>query len=325
MKKPLVSTIIAKNSKNPNCEKFLSQCLALIKKNTSIRYEILVEEGSFIGPAKARNIAVKKAKGKYLVFLDYDTQVSKNWLKNAVVYLDKRADIGGGQLKLLRLDRKNIFDSAGDKLTPFGFLAERAQEAIDNGQFDKVEPIFSCKGAAMIVRRDVFEKVGGFDEDYFMYWEEPDLAWRIWKSGYEFVFLHMGTVYHAYGTSGKPVSRARQTQITYLGCRNHIATMIKNGVGLHGLLMLLSVTTAWIGLLILFLAKLDFAKAKSTLRAYLWLILNFREVLDKRRTLKKRFGKKFYSDSRWMGKIKDNRGAYWYLGKGLAYITNRPY
>jgi GT2 family glycosyltransferase len=319
------SIIIANNSKNPLAEKFLSCCITSIKKNTKIPYEILIKDGAITGPAKARNIAAKRGRGKYLLFLDYDTIISSTILHRTVEYLDKHPKIGGGQLKLLRMDRKNIFDSAGDKLTPFGFLAERAQEAIDNGQFDKVEPIFSGKGAAMIVRRDIFEKVGGFDEDYFMYWEEPDLTWRIWKAGYKFVFLPMGTVYHAYGSKEKKVSRKWDIEITYLGCRNHIATIIKNGVGLQGLKMLLSVTTAWLVFLLLFLVKLDFAKAKAILRAYLWLILNLKKLLNKRQTLQKKFGNKFFMDQRWMEKVKDNRNLNWYIGKGLSYVLGKPF
>lgn len=321
----LVSIIIANNSKNPRSKEFLSRCFASIKKNTHIPYEIIVKDGASIGPAKARNLAAKKARGKYLLFLDYDTEVSKSWLKNTIQYLDKHPKIGGGQLKLLRLDRKTIFDSTGDKLTPFGFLAERAQEAEDKGQFDKVKPIFSGKGAAMIVRKDVFEEISGFDKDYFMYWEEPDLCWRIWKLRYRVVFLPMGKVWHAYGTKKKKVETKWDIQITYLGCRNHIATIIKNCVGLSGIIMLVSVASAWVGLFFLFLIKFNFRKALSVLKALFWIVKNLKIILQKRADLIERLGDKFYSDSKWMFKIKDNRGVNWYLGKGISYILGRPY
>lgn len=326
MEKPLLSIIIVKNSKNPSCEKFLSGCLASIKKNTSVKYEILVEDGGGEGPSKVRNKAVKYANGKYLLFLDYDTQVKKGWLKEPIAYLDKHPRIGGGQLKLLRMDRENIFDSAGDKLTPLGFLAERAQEAEDKGQFDKVEPIFSCKGAAMVVRKSVFGEVGGFDPDYFMYWEEPDLAWRIWKAGYKFVFLPMGTVYHAYGTKEKPVSRRWDIQITYLGCRNQIMTFVKNGVGWRGVKMFIGVSSGWLGLLGLFIVRREWEKTRAILRALSWLVLHLRLLRNKRVEVRQRLGRRFYKDGQWMNKIIDyNRGADWYLGKGKAYITGKPY
>ena len=162
-------------------------------------------------PSRARNEGVKVAKGKYLVFLDNDVEVEKNWLKNLVGYLEQNPQIGAGQLKLLRLDRKRVFDSAGDKLVGNGFLAERAQEAVDQGQFDEVDEIFSGKGAAMVVRREIFEEIGGFDEDYVYYWEEPDLLWRVWKTGKKVVFLWMSKVWHAYGSEDKKVSEEMYT------------------------------------------------------------------------------------------------------------------
>lgn len=325
MKKLLVSIVIATNSKNPQSQKFLSHCLSSIKKNTSISHEVIVEDGAKIGPAKARNIAANRARGKYLFFLDYDTLVVKNWLKNVVAYLDKHASIGGGQLKLLRMDRPKIFDSAGEKLTPFGFLVERAQEAEDHGQFDKVEPIFSCKGAAMIVRKYVFEKVGGFDEDYFMYWEEPDLTWQIWKAGYKFVFLPMGTVYHAYGTKNKPVLKEWDKQITYLGCRNQLMTIVKNAVGWSGVRILGGAIVGWLGLLGLFGLRRDLAKVEAILSAFGWLLLHPRLLWRKRRENKERLGSAFYSDAEWLKKVTDRRRIEWYMGKGLAYISGRPF
>lgn len=330
-----VSIIIAKNSNNPNCEKFLSRCLSSIKKNTSIPHEILVEDGANIGPARARNRAAKHAHGKYLFFLDDDTivnspalhrTVEKNFLEQTLRYLDKNPKVGGGQLKLLRMDRKKIFDSAGDKLTLFGFLAERAQGAKDEGQFDKVEPIFSCKGAAMIVRRDVFEKIGGFDPDYFMYWEEPDLAWRIWKAGFRFVFLPMGTVSHAYGTKEKKVSRAWEKQITYLGCRNQIITIVKNGTGLLGLKMIIATIFAWSGLLCLFLFKIDLSRAGAILRAFVWQLTHTWTLFTKRKQTINKLGQKYYNDSDWFPEVLDKkRGLNWYLGKAFSYITGTPF
>ena len=177
----------------------------------------------------------------------------------------------------------------------------------------------------MIVRRDVFNKIGGFDEDYFMYWEEPDLTWRIWKAGFRFVFLPMETVYHAYGTKEKKVSPQWNVQITYLGCRNQIMTIIKNGVRLRGLVMLLFVTTAWLGLFFLFLVTLNIKKAKAILQALFFLLKNLKHILQKRANLIKKLGKKYFSDQIWMSKIIDKRGIAWYFWKGIAYVLGKPF
>ena len=308
---PVISIIIASFDN----DKFLQTCLDSIKKNTNIPYEIIVQDGTKKGPCYARNTATKKAHGKYLLFLDYDTKaVNKNFLATTIKYLDQHKDIGGGQLKLLRLGT-NKFDSAGDKLTPFGFLAERAQEAIDKGQFDKVTDIFSSKAAAMIVRRKLFLQLEGFDESYFMYWEEPDLTWRIWKAGLRYVFLPFDTVHHAYGTKHKQISKKWETQITFYGCRNHLATMIKNGNGLNGAVMFLTVSLAWIELFVMFLFKLNFAKAGMVILAYVSLITKLPKLLLKRS----------YSDNSWMKQVQDKRPLKWYFCKGISYVLGKPY
>jgi len=308
---PKISIIIA----NFNNDKFLKTCLHSIKLNTKLPHEVIIEDGTELGPCFARNKAANKACGKYLLFLDYDTKVmTKDFLTETIKYMEQHKNIGGGQLKLIRLGTDN-FDSAGDKLTPFGFLAERAQEASDTGQFDKAVDIFSGKGAAMLVRRNLFNKLGGFDTSYFMYWEEPDLSWRIWKSGSRYTYLPFDTVLHAYRTQAKPVSRQWDIKITFLGCRNQLATIIKNGNGSTGIIMFISANLAWIVLFLTFLVKLDIPKAKAIIQAYLSLIMRLPKLLTKRS----------YSDNSWIKHIRDNRPLKWYFGKGIAYILNKPY
>jgi len=342
-----VSIIIA----NYNSERYIVACLKSVLKADYLSFEViivdsasndksrelikkkfgkekqlkLVELEENKGPTYSRNLGVKKSKGKYLVFLDNDTIVAKDWLKKTVKFMEENKDVGGGQLKLLRMDRKKIFDSAGDKISPFGFLAERAQEAEDKGQFDKADEIISGKGAGILVRRKVFEQVGGLDEDLFMYWEEPDLLWRIWKSGYQVVFLWMGKVWHAYGTKIKPVAEDWQIKIVYLGCRNQLMTIIKNGVGWRLVKMVIVVSLAWLGLLAMFLIKFDFKRVKAVMQAWGWLIGNWKLVLKKRRELQKRLGKKYFKDDQWWEKIVDKRGWQWYWGKGISYILGKPY
>lgn len=344
---PLVSIIIV----NFNAEKFLESCLGSVFKQTKVPFEVIVvdnhstdkslrvlkeiKKGSRllkivalaqnVGPAEGRNLGVKKSQSQHLVFLDHDTEVGEDWLSRPLAYLENHPQIGAAQLKILKMSTDRVYDSAGEKLTNFGFLSERARSAEDVGQFDKVEDIFSGKTAAMIVQREVFNKIGGFDEDYFMYWEEPDLCWRIWKLGYRVVFLPRGKVWHAYGTKEKKVSPAWDTQITYLGCRNQIATIAKNGVGWQGLRMFLAVLSIWTILFLMFIARSDFKKARAVLSAFGYLLANRKTLLNKRAELKKRLGSQFASDKYWFDRVQDKRGLSWYWGKGLAYLTGKPF
>lgn len=332
-----------------NDEKFVRNCLKSIFKNTTIPFEVIFIEGgskdntlkvlkeSFsdkknlkiidlkkdTGPIVKRNVGIEKSKGEYLVFLDNDTTVGKKWLADSIQFLKENKNVAGGQLKILKSNQKNHFDSAGEKITPLGFLSERAREAIDKGQFDQKTRIFSGKTAAMIFKREVLKKVKGFDEDFFMYWEEPDICWRIQKLGYEIVFLPGGKVFHAYGT--RKTGNKEAAKITYLGCRNQILTIAKNATGFRLFKMLTIVTISWITFFFLFLIKFEFERAKAVALAFVWIFKNFRKVIDKRKENKKVLGKRFYSDNQWFDKVEIKRGINWYWGKCINYILGRPF
>lgn len=276
-------------------------------------------------PVMARNMGARLSKGKYLVFLDNDTEVEKGWLGEVIEYMEKNKRVGAGQLKLLQMDRRENYDSAGEKLTKGGLLVERARAIRDEGQFDEVEDIFSGKGAAMLVRREVFEKVGGFDKDYVYYWEEPDLCWRVWKAGYRVVFLPMTRVWHAYGSKKKVVSRERLVNVTYYGCRNHLMTIAKNGVGLRGIWMFAVVWLGWVGIAVMFVIKRDIERFRAVVRAWGYLIVNASEIYRKRKQLQKLLGKRYGMDGEWFERIMQKRRWKWYFGKGVSYVRDRAY
>lgn len=340
MQKKLSSIIIATHGYTPE----LKECLLSIKKNTQADYELIVVatgeppqkyfknldvkliKTKESGPAKKRNIAVKKAKGKYLIFLDSDTVVDKKWLSPVVGYLNKNPNVAGGQFKLLRYSDKNTYDSAGEKITPWGFLVERARRTKDKAQFDKAKKIFSGKGAALIFKKKVFEKAGGFDPDYFIYWEEPDIFWRIWKLGKEIKFLYMGSVWHKTKRTNQSAYKKKLGKITYYGCRNQLMTILKNSVCTNRIKMLIGVNLAWFLFLIFFTLNLKFERVKAIIQAYTWIINNYRSIKEKRKKYIRKIGEtEFFSDHRWLPHVTQRRGIHWYLGKAIAYILNKPF
>lgn len=346
-KSPLISIIIP----NFNGEKFIEKCLESVYRETKVPFEVIVVDNNSadksllllkqqeekrenlkvialnqnLGPAEGRNIGRQNSRSRFLVVLDYDTVVGPDWLTKSLLYLEEHPEIGVAQMKILKMGKNNLYDCAGEKLTQFGFLSERARSAKDIGQFDQVEDIFSGKTAAMIIKKNAFDQAGGFDKDIFMYWEEPDFCWRVWKAGYRVVFLPFGKVWHAYGTKDKKVSRAHAVWITHQGCRNHMITTLKNATGFRLVKMLSAVTLAWLVLFASFLFRRDWAKTKAIFRAFVWLITHPKMLIRKRGEVKKRFGRRFYQDEQWMQKILIKRNVRWYLGKGYAYLTGRPF
>ena len=158
-----------------------------------------------------------------------------------------------------------------------------------------------------------------------MYWEEPDLFWRIWKTGYRVEFLYQSKTWHKYLTGLKPLSRSQQINATYFGCRNHIITIIKNATGLRGVQMFISVIGVWFIFLLIFLATFDFKRSYAIVRAIGYILLHIQNVVIQRRALQKRLGGRYKSDSLWYPLIGDSRSIGWYAGKMWAYCLGKPY
>lgn len=271
-------------------------------------------------PNQARNIAAIAAQGQYLAFLDNDIRASAGWSKSVLRYLEQNPQVAGGQLKLIKLG-SNQYDSAGELFSKNGFLIERARGAKDEGQFDQADLIFSGKLAAVIIRKSVFEEIGGLDPVYGYYWEEPDLFWRACKAGHEARFLWMGKIEHAFGTPLKPGSKDVSPHIVFNGYRNHIITLYKNAIGLSLLRQLIAVNLSWLVLELLFLFRGKFRQVIAIKQARFWLFTHLRLLRQKRSWVQKNLP----SDDGWMRKITIKQDFKWHLGKSLAYILGKGF
>lgn len=278
-----------------------------------------------LGSAKAKNIGVQNSRGRYLFFLDSDTETSPGWFKTIPEFFKNHSDCGLAQAKLLKTGT-NLFDYAGDYFSPFGFLVERARSAPDQSQFDQVEPIFGLKTAGAIMRRDAFEEIGGFDEDFRIFWEDTDLAWRTWLAGWRVLFCSQVVVWHAFGTSKKSVSFYRERegayQTVYLGCRNHLTTLLKNLSSKRLFLVLPAAAFAWSGLALFFLLRLRVQKTSAILKAFLWNLKHVGSTMAKRAQIQR---KRRISDGQLLALIGRNPSLGYYLGKAQAYLDNKPF
>ena len=81
----------------------------------------------------------------------------------------------------------------------FGISYVRGHMAEDQGQYDKITAVFGATGAALIIKKDIFKRLGGFDEDFFMLFEEDDLCWRTWILGYTVQLIPKAVVFHKSG------------------------------------------------------------------------------------------------------------------------------
>lgn len=187
--------------------------------------KVLALDGNY-GFAKANNIGVESANGKYIVFLNNDAVVTPDWLRGLVEIMDKDRDVGVVGSKLLLFDTPEKINSAGGNITFYGGGYDIGFMDDDSEKYSISDNRGCVCAASMMVRREEFLEIGGFDGDYFMYLEDVDLCWRYWLYGKRVVYVPKSVVYHKFsGTSGE--YRHAPLKVFY-GTRNSLFNIIKN-------------------------------------------------------------------------------------------------
>ena len=165
---------------------------------------ILIENEKNLGACKARNQGIEVAQGKWVLTLDCDIILEKDFLNKIISFVkEKEETIGIFQPKILKIDKKTIY-SCGIYLTKLRRFYDIGKDEPDNGKFDKQRYIFGACSAATIYKRkmleDIREDTGYFDERLFFLVEDVDLAWRAQKRGWKAIFYPEAICYH-YGAS----------------------------------------------------------------------------------------------------------------------------
>ena len=224
------------------------------------------------GFAEGYNKAIKQTQYKYTILLNSDVEVTEDWTRPLLDFMRRNSDVGVLQPKIRSWKERTKFEYAGaaggylDKLGyPYcrGRLFDSIEE--DHGQYDdKVVDICWASGAALMVRTDIYLKVGGLDARFFAHMEEIDLCCRIHGAGYRVVAVPDAMVFHVGGASlaqGNPKK-------TYLNFRNNLLLLHKNMPVKQGRVKLfvrrLYDTLAW-GM---FMLKFDFKNANAVLKAH---------------------------------------------------------
>ncbi|MBR4843606.1 MAG: glycosyltransferase family 2 protein [Alistipes sp.] len=181
------------------------------------------------GFAEGYNRALREVESDYYLLLNSDVEVTANWWQPLVELLDNNPDVAVVAPKLLSDTQRDMFEYAGaaggyiDYLGyPFcrGRILSEVEQ--DRGQYDSRCDIFWASGAAMCCRSEVYNKLGGFDADFFAHMEEIDLQWRMQLSGWRIVVEPRSIVYHL-GGGTLPASPMK----SYLNHRNNLAMLYK--------------------------------------------------------------------------------------------------
>jgi hypothetical protein len=167
-------------------------------------------------------------RSKYILFLNNDTIVDRECLERIVEYMEANPSVGEAQPKIMNMSDRRI-NAFGGIVDYFGRTWHLGEGEVDQGQYDEVKDIFYAQGAAVVVRRELAEKIGLFDPIYFIYYEETDLSWRAWLAGYRVTLIPKAVVYHFGGAAFKSrVSTEVEHFRLYLHRKNHIITLLKN-------------------------------------------------------------------------------------------------
>jgi hypothetical protein len=251
---PAVTVIIPHLRHRP----MLDTCLDALRKTTFTDFTVIVvdnggEDSDLAGlescypgvsvlrlPANAGyaggcNAALKLANSPYVVFLNDDTVVEPEWLGHLIEAAERDPAVGALQPKILSLPERRkgerVFDYAGaaggliDRLGyPYCLGRSFGRREEDRGQYDHSQEIFWASGVALFARRELVERLGGFEESFFMHMEEIDLCWRMLLSGFKVRSVPQSVAWHEGGASLRDGSPLK----VYYNHRNALLTLLRN-------------------------------------------------------------------------------------------------
>lgn len=194
-------------------------------KNSTFTFPVrLVENTENTGFAPAVNQGILKAENEYIFSLNNDTEVKKGSIKALVDLISSDKDIFSVQAKMLQYKNKDLIDDAGDEYNLLAWT-KKTGENHNSAEFREVKDIFSaCAGAAMY-KKSLLTQIGMFDDNYFAYMEDVDLAIRSRIYGYRNLLCPDAIVYHI----GSATSGSRHNDFKVrLAARNNVWTVYKN-------------------------------------------------------------------------------------------------
>ena len=185
----------------------------------------IIQNNKNNGFAKANNQAAELAKGEYIAFLNNDTRVDKDWIIELLKPIYENREVVASGSKVLSFDGGSL-DFVGGMINfeGKGFQIDYGKPIRDdNYKINKFLPFVN--GGAMMINKKIFLECGGFDEDFFAYYEDVDLGWRLWILGYKVVFSPGSIIYHHHHGTSKTFGEDR---LRFLKERNSLYSVFKN-------------------------------------------------------------------------------------------------
>ena len=287
--------IVSYNSREDLCE-----CIASLVDQDYSDFEVIVvdnnsadETVSFVeknypsikvirnkenyGPAKGYNIGITESRGKYIVLLNPDTVVEKAWLHELVRVMEEDESIAACQSRVLLYNKPDTINTEGNDVNYLGFTWCR-NYGKKNTYGGGIQETLGLSVCSAILRRNVLEEVGLFDEDFFMYLDDTDLGLRMQLLGYKVVCNPKSIVYHKYKfLPGK-------NKLYYLE-RNRLLVLLK----VYRTKVLLRILPIFMFMEMGLLARSIWQGwFKEKMASYVWIIRRWKLVKSKRQSVVRR-------------------------------------
>jgi len=185
---------------------------------------IVIDAGANTGFAGGCNLGVSRATGEYTGFINNDARPHAQWVSEAVAVFEAEPFVGSVASKVLDWDG-NLIDYVDGSLTWFGMGYKREVEKPDSVAYALPKDVLFGTGAAMFVRTALYREVGGFDERFFMFYEDVDFGWRLNLLGHRVRYVPTSIAYHKHHVAMKKFGNFRES---YLLERNALLAMYKN-------------------------------------------------------------------------------------------------
>lgn len=220
MQSGLISVVIV----NWNRQEMLTRCLRSLAGQTVKTFEIvLVDNGSSddsvkmvtrdfpnvrvirnarnLGFCAANNQGIRESSGEFIALLNNDAEAEPGFLAALRAVFEQRPHVGMAAAKILIYQDPRRIDKAGHLIFPDGQNRGRGSGSLDEGQFDRMEPVLWADGCAAMYRREMLDKIGAFDEDFFAYADDAELGLRARIAGWECIYTPHAIARHHRGST----------------------------------------------------------------------------------------------------------------------------
>lgn len=234
----------------------------------------LIRSQTNLGFAGGCNLGVQHARSKFLVFINPDTSVERGWIESLLAPFERDDKVGLVTARILLMAEPDRLNTCGNNIHITGLTLCRGMGR-PRDSYPQIEEVSAVSGAAFAIRHELFEKLGGLDEEMFLYLEDTDLSWRARLAGYATLYTPESCVQHDY--------ELRITRLKVFWQERNRYLMLLKSLRWPTLITLLPAYLLAELITWSFVLLKDRASIMNKINAYGWVVANWRVVMRKRK------------------------------------------